>query len=50
MERDFFLTTKRIGFSEWQKDDIALAEILWGNEIHLRQRTIFCTGYSQSVR
>ena len=31
MERDFFLTTKRIGFSEWQKDDIALAEILWGN-------------------
>lgn len=31
MERDFFLTTKRIGFSEWQKDDIALAEKLWGN-------------------
>ena len=31
MERDFFLTTKRIGFSEWKKDDITLAEILWGN-------------------
>lgn len=22
MKRDFFLTTERIGFSEWQEDDI----------------------------
>ena len=26
MDRDFFLTTNRIGFSEWEKDDIKLAE------------------------
>lgn len=31
MARDFFLTTSRIGFSEWQKDDIKLAETLWGD-------------------
>lgn len=31
MARDFFLTTSRIGFSEWEKDDIQLAEILWGD-------------------
>ncbi len=30
MDRDFFLTTNRIGFSEWEKDDIKLAELLWG--------------------
>lgn len=30
MEREFFLTTKRIGFSEWREDDIPLAELLWG--------------------
>ena len=31
MDRDFFLTTNRIGFSEWEKDDIKLAELLWGD-------------------
>lgn len=31
MIRDFFLKTKRIGFSEWKQDDIKLAEVLWGN-------------------
>lgn len=30
MKRDFFLTTERIGFSEWQEDDIELAKRLWG--------------------
>ena len=28
--RYFFLTTERIGFSEWQEDDIELAKLLWG--------------------
>lgn len=27
----FFLTTNRIGFSKWQKGDIKLAELLWGD-------------------
>lgn len=31
MARDFFLTTKRIGFSEWKRSDIELAELLWGD-------------------
>lgn len=31
MTRDYFLTTSRIGFSEWKKDDIRLAEMLWGD-------------------
>lgn len=31
MERDFFLKTDRIGFSVWKKDDIKLAEQLWGD-------------------
>lgn len=31
MEREFFITTDRIGFSEWKKDDIKLAELLWGD-------------------
>ena len=31
MAKDFFLTTSRIGFSEWKKDDIQLAETLWGD-------------------
>ena len=31
MTRDFFLTTNRIGFSRWQKDDMKLAELLWGD-------------------
>lgn len=30
MERCFFLTTERIGFSKWHHDDIKLAELLWG--------------------
>lgn len=30
MERVFFLTTDRIGFSKWQEDDISLATLLWG--------------------
>ena len=29
--RNFFLTTNRIGFSKWQKSDMNLAELLWGN-------------------
>jgi len=31
MSRYFFLKTDRIGFSEWEKDDIQLAELLWGD-------------------
>ena len=31
MTKDFFLTTNRIGFSKWQKGDMELAELLWGN-------------------
>lgn len=31
MDREFFLTTDRIGFSMWQPDDMDLAETLWGN-------------------
>ena len=31
MDRAFFLTTDRIGFSVWQPDDMNLAEALWGN-------------------
>ena len=27
----YFLKTERIGFSKWSKDDIGLAESLWGN-------------------
>lgn len=31
MAEDFFLTTSRIGFSKWKKDDIQLAALLWGD-------------------
>lgn len=31
MKRDFFLKTKRIGFSKWTQKDMDLAELLWGN-------------------
>lgn len=31
MEREFFLKTKRIGFSKWTQNDIDLARGLWGN-------------------
>lgn len=31
MERDFFMKTKRIGFSEWEAEDIELAKLLWGD-------------------
>lgn len=31
MIRDFFLKTKRIGFSKWLPTDIPLAKQLWGN-------------------
>lgn len=31
MKRHYFLTTKRIGFSLWHKDDIELARSLWGD-------------------
>lgn len=31
MSKDFFLTTTRIGFSKWSKNDIQLSELLWGN-------------------
>lgn len=29
--REFFLKTKRIGFSKWTQDDLDLAKCLWGN-------------------
>lgn len=32
MNRDYFLTTKRIGFSRWTSADSDLAELLWGDE------------------
>ena len=31
MDRTFFLTTDRIGFSEWSENDLPLAELLWGD-------------------
>ena len=31
MNRTFFLRTDRIGFSRWQREDTALAKLLWGN-------------------
>ena len=31
MNRTYFLKTDRIGFSKWKKDDLPLAETLWGN-------------------
>lgn len=31
MSRSYFLKTDRIGFSQWCKEDIAFAELLWGN-------------------
>lgn len=30
MEREFFLTTERTGFSAWREEDIDLAQLLWG--------------------
>lgn len=29
--RNYFLQTSRIGFSRWSKDDLQLAQLLWGN-------------------
>lgn len=29
--RDFFIETKRIGFSKWNIEDIEFAQLLWGN-------------------
>lgn len=29
--REFFFTTNRIGFSQWEMEDIQLAELLWGD-------------------
>lgn len=31
MTREYFLKTNRVGFSEWKKEDIKLAELLWGD-------------------
>lgn len=31
MAREFFMTTKRCGFSRWEADDIKLAKLLWGD-------------------
>ena len=31
MARNFFLKTRRTGFSIWEASDIKLAELLWGN-------------------
>lgn len=36
MERTYFLTTNKIGFSEWRREDMALAELLWGNPLVTR--------------
>lgn len=32
MNREYFLTTERIGFSRWTAEDRDLAELLWGDE------------------
>lgn len=31
VEREFFIKTDRIGFSKWEKNDLELAKLLWGN-------------------
>lgn len=31
MKREYFLKTKRLGFSEWRENDLELAARLWGN-------------------
>lgn len=31
MEREFFLQTDRIGFSKWTREDLPLAQLLWGD-------------------
>lgn len=31
MTRNYFMRTDRIGFSNWQEDDISLANLLWGD-------------------
>ena len=31
MTREYFLKTNRVGFSEWRKEDMKLAELLWGD-------------------
>jgi ribosomal-protein-alanine N-acetyltransferase len=31
MDRAFFMTTDRIGFSRWRKDDLPLARLLWAD-------------------
>ena len=31
MKKNYFLKTDRIGFSIWEKDDIQLAQLLWGD-------------------
>lgn len=31
MKRSYFLETERIGFSNWEQEDIQLAKLLWGN-------------------
>lgn len=30
MDREYFLKTERLGFSEWTANDLPLAESLWG--------------------
>lgn len=32
MNREYFLTTERTGFSRWTSADLELAELLWGDE------------------
>lgn len=32
VERSFFMTSPRLGFSVWRESDIAMAEKLWGDE------------------
>ncbi|MCQ2511830.1 MAG: GNAT family N-acetyltransferase [Lachnospiraceae bacterium] len=31
MNKNYFITTERIGFSKWKPEDYELAELLWGN-------------------
>ena len=44
--REYFLKTNRIGFSIWQQEDSALAELLWGN--HEVTRFICASGQFSS--
>lgn len=40
MAREFFMTTKRCGFSRWEAEDIKLAELLWGYAVEAARAVI----------